>query len=176
MPVAVPLWMMRSDATRTRDGGLAAAQAVLVSFAATNLLKAVTGRLPPDAEVPPDPKMAPGVDRRSRHFRFGFMRGGVFHGWPSGHTMTNMALAASLSSYYSESRRVGFCAYGWAAYVMAAATIGDQGGVHWLSDVVAGGLMGWAIGKVVGEGFAEGRLQPVAAPGRLGLQLTLDAG
>ena len=170
VPVAVPLHMMRSDATRTRNGGLAAAQAVLVSFAATNLLKAVTGRLPPDAETPRD------VDRRSRRFRFGFLRGGVFHGWPSGHTMTNMALAAALSSYYSDSRLVRYCGYGWAAYVMAAATIGDQGGVHWLSDVVAGGLMGWAIGKTVGEGFARGRLQPLAGPGRWGLQLTLGAG
>ncbi len=87
-----------------------------------------------------------------------------------------MALAASLSSYYVDSRRVRYCGYGWAAYVMAAATIGDQGGVHWLSDVVAGGLMGWAIGQAVGEGFARGRLQPVAAPARLGLQLTLNAG
>ena len=170
VPVAVPLYMMRSDAALTREGGMAAAQAVLASFAATNLLKAVTGRPPPDAETPP------GVDRRSRRFRFGFMRGGVFHGWPSGHTMTNMALAASLSSYYSDSRRVRYLGYGWAAYVMAAATIGVQGGVHWLSDVVAGGLMGWTIGKVVGEGFAGGRLQPVAAPGRVGLNLTMDAG
>ena len=170
VPVAVPLYMIRSDAPRTRNGGLAAAQAVLVSLAATNLLKAVTGRLPPDAETPRD------VDRRSRRFRFGFLRGGIFHGWPSGHTMTNMALAASLSRYYSDSRRVRYCGYGFAAYVMAAATVGDQGGVHWLSDVVAGGLMGWAIGKTVGEGFARGRLQPVAAPGRLGLRLTLDAG
>ncbi len=170
VPVAVPLYMIRSDAPRTRNGGLAAAQAVLVSLAATNLLKAVTGRLPPDAETPPD------IDRRSRRFRFGFLRGGVFHGWPSGHTMTNMALAASLSSYYDDSRLVRYCAYGWAAYVMAAATVGDQGGVHWLSDVVAGGLMGWAIGKTVGEGFARGRLQPLAAPGRWGLQLTLNPG
>ena len=170
VPAAVPLWMMRSDAARTRDGGLAAAQAVLVSFAATNLLKAVTGRLPPDAETPVD------VGRRSRRFRFGFLRGGVYHGWPSGHTMTNMALAASLSSYYSDSSRVRYFGYGWAAYVMAAATLGDRGGVHWLSDVVAGGLMGWTIGKVVGEGFARGRLQPVAAPGRVGLKLTLNAG
>ncbi len=170
VPVAVPLYMIRSDAPRTRNGGLAAAQAVLVSLAATNLLKAVTGRLPPDAETPRD------VDGRSRRFRFGFLRGGVFHGWPSGHTMTSMALAAALSRYYSDSGRVRYCAYGWAAYVMAAATIGDQGGVHWLSDVVAGGLMGWAIGKTVGEGFARGRLQPLASPGRLGLRLSLDAG
>ena len=35
--------------------------------------------------------------------------------------------------------------------------------------------MGWAIGTVISEGFARGRLRP-AASGRLGRQLTLDAG
>ena len=167
VPVAVPLYMMRSDATR--NGGMAAQQAVFVSFTVTTLLKALTGRSPPDAETPHD------VDKRSRHFRYGFLRGGIIHGWPSGHTMTNMALAASLSSYFNDSKQVKYYAYGWAAYVMAAATFGAQGGVHWLSDVVAGGLMGWAIGTTIGKGFAQGYLQPLAAPGRWGLQLTLNA-
>ena len=169
VPVAVPLYMMRSDATRIRNGGMAAQQAVFVSFTVTTLLKALTGRSPPDAETPCD------VDKRSRHFRYGFLRGGIIHGWPSGHTMTNMALAASLSSYFNDSKRVKYYAYGWAAYVMAAATFGAQGGVHWLSDVVAGGLMGWAIGTTIGKGFARGYLQPLAAPSRWGLQLTLNA-
>ena len=84
--------------------------------------------------------------------------------------MTNMALAASLSSYFNNSKRVKYYAYGWAAYVMAAATFGAQGGVHWLSDVVAGGLMGWAIGTTIGKGFARGYLQPLAAPDRWGLR------
>ena len=167
VPVAVPLYMMRSDATR--NGGMAAQQAVFVSFTVTTLLKALTGRSAPDAETPRD------VDKRSRHFRYGFLLGGIIHGWPSGHTMTNMALAASLSSYFNDSKRVKYYAYGWAAYVMAAATFGAQGGVHWLSDVVAGGLMGWAIGTTIGKGFAWGYLQPLAAPGRWGLQLTLNA-
>ena len=169
VPVAVPLYMMRSDATLIRNGGMAAQQAVLVSFTVTTLLKALTGRSPPDAETPHD------VDKRSRHFRYGFLRSGIIHGWPSGHTMTNMALAASLSSYFNDSKRVKYYAYGWAAYVMAAATFGAQGGVHWLSDVVAGGLMGWVIGTTIGKGFAQGYLQPLAASGRWGLQLTLNA-
>ena len=167
VPVAVPLYMMRSDATR--NGGIAAQQAVFVSFTVTTLLKALTGRSAPDAETPRD------IDKRSRHFRYGFLRGGIIHGWPSGHTMTNMALAASLSSYFNDSKRVKYYAYGWAAYVMAAATFGAQGGVHWLSDVVAGGLMGWTIGTTIGKGFARGYLQPLAAPDRWGLQLTLHA-
>ena len=167
VPIAVPLYMMRSDATR--NGGMAAQQAVFVSFTVTTLLKALTGRSAPDAETPRD------VDERSRHFRYGFLRGGIIHGWPSGHTMTNMALAASLSSYFNDSKRVKYYAYGWATYVMASATFGAQGGVHWLSDVVAGGLMGWTIGTTIGKGFARGYLQPLAAPGHWGLQLTLNA-
>ena len=169
VPVAVPLYMMRSDANRIRNGGMAAQQAVFVSFTVTTLLKALTGRSPPDAETPRD------IDKRSRHFRYGFLRGGILHGWPSGHTMTNIALAGSLSSWFNDSRRVRYYACGWAAYVMAAAAFGARGGVHWLSDVVAGGLMGWTIGTTIGEGFARGRLQPFAAPGRLGLRLTLTA-
>ena len=169
VPVAVPLYMMRSDDPGIRDGGIAAQQAVVVSFTVTTLLKALTGRLAPDAATPRD------VDRRSRGFRYGFLRGGIVHGWPSGHTMTNIALAGSLSSYFKDSRRIRYYACGWAAYVMAAATFGAQGGVHWLSDVVAGGLMGWTIGTTIGKGFARGRLQPLAAPGRWGLQLTLNA-
>ena len=50
VPVAVPLYMMRSDATR--NGGMAAQQAVFASFTVTTLLKALTGRSPPDAETP----------------------------------------------------------------------------------------------------------------------------
>ena len=96
VPVAVPLYMMRSDATH--NGGMAAQQAVCVSFTVTTLLKALTGRSAPDAETPRD------VDKRSRRFRYGFLRGGIIHGWPSGHTMSNMALAASLSSYFNDSK------------------------------------------------------------------------
>lgn len=46
---------------------------------------------------------------------------------------------------------------------MAATTIGEPGGVHWLSRGRRG-LVGWAIGTVIGEGFARRRLRPVALP------------
>jgi membrane-associated phospholipid phosphatase len=66
-----------------------------------------------------------------------------------------MAMASALANYYSESEKTRMIAYGWAAYVMASATFGFQGDVHWASDVVAGGLMGWAIGRTVGRAFAQ---------------------
>ena len=177
-PALVPFYMMRSANPRIRKGGLAAGQAVAAALCASTLLKALTGRSAPDARRPHD------VERRSRHFRFGFLRGGIFHGWPSGHAMTNMSLAASVSSYFGASRRIRFCAYSWAAYVMAGVTFGARGGVHWLSDAVAGGLMGWAIGTTIGKRFVahgavvgDGRaalrpaVRPFIAPDRRGFQL-----
>ena len=149
VPIILPLRMYgRSNDNRIRNGGMAAGQAVLIAFTANIILKAITGRIPPDKEIPED-----GFER-SRVFRFGFLRGGVFNGWPSGHTMTNMALAAALANYFYDSKRVKIFAYSWATYVMAATTFGIQGGVHWLSDVIAGGLMGWIIGRTIGAGFA----------------------
>ena len=65
--------------------------------------------------------------------------------------MSNTALAAALSSYYAESTKIKIGACTWAAYVMASATFGDQGDVHWASDIVAGTLMGWVIGHTVGK-------------------------
>ena len=121
---------------------------MLIASAANNILKAITGRSPPDAENSSD------KFKRSKEFKIGFLRGGVFSGWPSGHAMTNMAMAAALTTYFHESSKIKFWAYTWATYVMVSVTIGIQGRVHWLSDTVAGGMMGWIIGRTVGKSFA----------------------
>ena len=55
-------------------------QASLIEFLYNSALKAVTGRPNPDWRHVSD------MDSLSRTFRFGFLRGGVFWGWPSGHT------------------------------------------------------------------------------------------
>ncbi len=177
VPVAVPLLFMRSEDAFIREGGLAAGQAVGVAFAVTNLLKAITGRIPPDRTPPDD------IYERSRVFNWGFLREGVVTGWPSGHTMTNMALASALSAYFHESTRIKVLSYGWTFSVMFAATYGIQGGVHWFSDVVAGGMMGWLIGNVIGKGFRKGSssrpgktvsVQPVYQTREKILQLSLQ--
>lgn len=177
VPVAVPLLFMRSEDAFIREGGLAAGQAVGVAFAVTNLLKAITGRIPPDRTPPND------IYERSRTFNWGFLREGVVTGWPSGHTMTNMAMASALSAYFHESTRIKVLSYGWAFYVMFAATYGIQGGVHWFSDVVAGGMMGWLIGNVIGKKFRKGHpatvgkalsVQPIYQANKKMLQLSLQ--
>jgi membrane-associated phospholipid phosphatase len=158
VPTVLPIWLYvsanRRDDGYVAAGAAAAGQAVVLAFVANNALKALTGRRPPDSGKHLDDS------ERSRGFRFGFLRGGVFNGWPSGHVMVNTALAASLATYFDEIDWMPVAAYGWAAYVAASVTVG--GHVHWLSDTLAGGMMGWAIGRTVGRGFAAGREGPIS--------------
>jgi membrane-associated phospholipid phosphatase len=153
-PVAVPLAMyLTADGDQDLlRGSYAVFQAVGIAFLANSMLKAATGRRPPDEEY------TGSSQELSHQFRFGFLRGGVFDGWPSGHSMVNMAMIASLLGYYPEKRWLWPAGFSWALYVMASVTIGAQGRVHWLSDAVAGGLMGFGIGWTVGRRFYRDRM------------------
>lgn len=152
-PVAVPLVMyITSDNNDEIRGSIAVFQAVTIAFLSNNILKAYTGRRPPGEE-----EYSGSKSELSREFRFGFLKGGVFNGWPSGHSMVNMAMASALVSYYREKKWLWPVAFGWALYVMASVTFGAQGHVHWLSDAVAGGLMGFGIGWTTGSNFYKDR-------------------
>lgn len=147
-PAVVPLWLRyRGENVWDRNAGVAALQAVGIAVVTGNLLKAVSGRREPRWDRPEE------AEARSRDFKVGFWRRGIYNGWPSGHAIANTALASALSNYY-DSPRARHIAWSWAGLVMASATFGFQGDVHWASDVVAGGLIGWAIGRQVGRSFA----------------------
>ena len=147
-PVALPAGLLLlSNDEETITGGAAALQAVAISFSLNTAWKAVTNRKAP-------PEGRPATRKEAREFLIGFPRQAPFDGWPSGHAMTNTAMGAALATYFHDRKGVVIAAYGWASYVMGAAALGNSGGVHWTSDVVAGGLMGWAIGSSVGRRFA----------------------
>jgi membrane-associated phospholipid phosphatase len=69
-----------------------------------------------------------------------------------------ISIFLSLFGYYPEKRWLWLDGLSWALYVMASVTIGAQGRVHWLSDAVAGGLMGFGIGWTVGRRFYRDRM------------------
>jgi membrane-associated phospholipid phosphatase len=142
--------LLSSDDDERIDAGAMALQAVTIAFGSNIFLKGITNREPPesgDAADPEDP----------RQFNYGFFKRFPFDGWPSGHMMTNMAMSTALSTYYSDKPWVPVVAYSWCTYVAASTALGIQGGVHWASDVLAGGLIGWAIGYTVGKEFASRR-------------------
>lgn len=142
----------------TLGAGAAVLQAAALSFGYTTALKLLTGRRPP-----PDPGdeggTGPWVDPADT-FRFGFGRGEIYEGWPSGHTAVAVSIGVTLASYY-DAWWVDLVGYGGVAYMMFSVTA-FEGGVHWASDAVAGALMTYPIATSVGRGFRR-RLDDDAA-------------
>lgn len=137
--------------------GAVALQSVGIAFLYNNALKAATGRKPPVSEAPDPEGLAHG-------FQFGFLRGGLFNGWPSGHAMTNASLAAGIASYHRDTPWAVPVSLAYSAYIGGCVTFGAQGDIHWVSDTVAGMLMGYAIGWTVGSSFFRDRLAMGAKP------------
>ena len=150
VPVVVPLTIMhRSEDDYIVDGGAAALQAVIIATGTQLLLKSITNRGYPKANVK-------ATQEDTERFGFDFRPQGR-EGWPSGHVMTAMAMATSLSTYFYDRPWVAYTNYVWTAYIFASVTLGNSGGIHWLSDGVASTFMGWAIGRTVGKNWLKAR-------------------
>jgi membrane-associated phospholipid phosphatase len=120
------------------------AQAVVIGLLISSFYKAFTGRPSPRHSV------ATLIDT-SREFHFGFLRGGVFFGWPSSHTTVAFAMAAAVWKLYPSSNFMRFVALLYALYV----GVGVSMTIHWFSDFFAGAIIGAAIGTTVGNVFEE---------------------
>ena len=79
------------------------------------------------------------------------MRGGIFWGWPSGHTSTTMAVVSALTNYYPDKTWLKVAGYSLVAYTIFAVSAVNRGGMHWFSDAIAASFMSYAIGSTVGK-------------------------
>ena len=149
IPVAVPLGMYVIGRLRASAplicAGAAAAQAVIVASVVSAAYKALTGRTQP---VVTYHLASPSDIDNSREFHFGFLRNGIFWGWPSSHTAVACAAAFALVLVI-RSKTVRIFAFTFAGFIALGASIG----FHWLSDVAAGSIMGTLIGAVIGKSF-----------------------
>jgi membrane-associated phospholipid phosphatase len=154
-PIAVPatLYFMSEKNSDLRTASYAVMQSVAIAFAVGSFLKAITGRPGPDPH-------SLNKDSLSKEFQFGFMQGGLHYGWPSGHLLTNTAMATSLVAFYPEKSWVKNIALGYLAFLTFSMLIHDGGSAHWFSDIVAGGLMGIAFGSTIGKNFRNYRNSP----------------
>jgi membrane-associated phospholipid phosphatase len=145
LPIYLPLaWLAAgyiARNTRTILTGWAVAQAELLGALIVVAYKAVTGRAHPLHFVGPD---------ISHVFRFGFLRGGVFWGWPSSHTTIAFAMAVTLFYLHPKQRWLGLAAILYALYIGTGVSMT----IHWLSDFVAGAIVGSVVGTVVGKHFS----------------------
>ncbi len=133
----------------TLGASFAVLQASLIEFIYNSALKAVTGRPNPDW------RHNSNMDSLSKTFRFGFLRGGIFWGWPSGHTAATMAVVSALTNYYPDKTWLKIAGYGLVAYTILGVSSVNRGGMHWFSDAVAAALMSYAVGSTVGKYFRK---------------------
>jgi|SRR5208282_1551252 len=144
LPIYLPLILLAigfvARSAKVIVTGWAIGQAELLGALVVVAYKAVTGRVHPPRSV--------GADI-SHVFHFGFLRGGVFWGWPSSHATIAFAMALTVFTLYPKQRWLGFVALLYAFYV----GIGVSMTIHWFSDFVAGAIIGSVIGTVVGKSF-----------------------
>ena len=144
LPLILPLYLLAAgfivENVRIKLAGWAIGQAELIGAFIAAAYKAVTGRVHPAHIVGED---------ISHVFRFGWLRGGVFWGWPSSHATIAFAMAATVFTLCPKQRWLGLVAILYACYV----GIGVSMTIHWFSDFVAGAIIGSVIGAVVGKCF-----------------------
>jgi membrane-associated phospholipid phosphatase len=146
IPLTVPLYLLLAggvaENAKMIRTGWAIGQAALIGWFLASGYKAFTGRY----------HLPHGISEDTSHlFRFGFMRGGIFWGWPSSHTATAFAMAVTLFTFFPKQKwlRVGVIVY--ALYI----GVGVSMTIHWFSDFVAGAIIGSVIGVTVGKSFSR---------------------
>lgn len=150
LPLVVPLILLAIGALEKdpniKNTAFALGQAAILGLAISSCYKAFTGRLPPPRLL----SHGALVDT-SHGFQFGFLRGGLFWGWPSSHTTVAFAMVVALWQLYPENRILRYAAVLFALYV----GIGVSITIHWFSEFVAGAIIGSVIGAVVGRSFCR---------------------
>jgi membrane-associated phospholipid phosphatase len=115
------------DNPKGREIGVLGTESLLDSLIVVGVLKEVFRRNRPDEKNPGD-----------------FWGGGT--SFPSGHAIQLWAIASLLDHEYKHKRIVGITAYSLAGIVSTARIAAQK---HFAADVVAGGAMGWFIGRYV---------------------------
>jgi hypothetical protein len=129
--------------------GWALGQAALVGYLIASTYKAFTGRIPPPWHWHLGTRVAGQLVDTSHGFQFGFLRGGIFWGWPSSHTTIAFATMVCLATLYSKNKPLVWSALLYAFYVGVSVSVS----IHWCSEFVAGAIIGSVIGIVVGRSF-----------------------
>lgn len=157
LPFLLPLILIAigliSKKRKALNVGLAVAQAAVMGLLVAAFYKAFTGRI-----QPPGRAFSPVVDGgklvdMSHQFQFGFLRHGVFWGWPSSHTTVAFAMSVAIWSLFPKNKIIRFSALAYALYVGIGVSVTS---IHWFSEFVAGAIFGSVIGLVVGKSFLAG--------------------
>jgi membrane-associated phospholipid phosphatase len=154
---------LRGDA-RLQITGMALTQSLMLTLGIQSLLKISTGRALPG--IVDDLDQYRSVDTADFSGEFDWFNMNAIGGWPSGHTANAFAAAATIAELYKGNTPLTIAVYSYAALI----GLGVSLNVHWASDVLAGALIGYAVGKTVGRSF--NRLLTGASESKIAFYIT----
>lgn len=143
LPIVLLLYYFFTKNKKILNTAYAVIQAALLGLGISSFYKVFTGRVGL-------PHVLNGIDT-SHIFKFGFLRGGAFQGWPSSHTAVAFAVSVAIFILFPKNKIVRYAALAYALYI----GIGVSVSIHWFSDFVAGAILGTIIGISVGKSFLE---------------------
>ncbi len=143
LPIVIPLFLLISGKISQKRNifisGVAMTQSAITGSFISSLYKAFTGRIQPTF-------FNTAVDI-SHQFNFGFLKHGIFWGWPSSHTTIAFAMSVCLIMLFPKNKFIKIIAVLYAFYVGFGVSIS----IHWFSDFIAGAILGSIIGRVIGN-------------------------
>jgi membrane-associated phospholipid phosphatase len=154
LPLLVPLiFLLASFILKNKTAlniGLAETEAVILGIFVASVYKAFTGRMQPPGHFHPGVFDASKLTDISHRFQFGFLRHGVFWGWPSSHTTLAFAMAAVFWVAFPKKRIARTIALAYALYIGIGVAVTS---IHWFSEFISGAIIGSIIGLVVSKSY-----------------------
>lgn len=143
LPFGIVLGGQVRKIRRVETLGWALCQAALIGSIISCVYKAFTGRV--------QPNLYNTMYDTSRNFHFGFLKHGVFWGWPSSHTVMSFAMAFTLIKLFSANKIIIVLSLAYALYIGLCMSVS----INWFSDFAAGAIIGSLIGIVVGNSYKD---------------------
>ena len=148
-PVALYILGRNNQDKKLQITALALTQSLILTLGVQSPLKMLTGREEPGIIDKSGHTRGTSTDDNSR--KFNWFNKDFIRGWPSGHTANAFSAAATISEIYKDNLYLQIGAYSYAALIGFGVSVN----VHWSSEVFAGALIGYAIGKTVGKSFNQ---------------------
>jgi membrane-associated phospholipid phosphatase len=149
MPAATYITGRATGDEKLQITGLALAQDLVIVLGITSVIKASTGRAKPGLVNELTHTRSSRADDFSNEFHLFNMN--FTAGWPSGHTAAAFMAAATVSELYHDNLWLNVGMYSYAAVI----GFGQSVSVHWASEIFAGALIGYAVGKTVGKSYRK---------------------
>lgn len=154
VPVIVPLALYFTGLgikdEKLQLTAMALTQTLMLTLAIQTPLKIITGRTWPGIVDGWDSPLSVRSGRTDNYSgEFNWFNLDAVGGWPSGHTANAFAAAAAISKIYHDNTLLKILMFTYASLIGIGMSVYD----HWVSDVLSGALIGYAIGASVGNSF-----------------------